>query len=795
MSSCSVNLDDFYSTFTVSFHDNEFDMLSVLDIGVICLDENDRVTYLNSTFNDLTGVMEGQILGKDLDQLRSSANNGFSALFSYLISAGKRNGSEGNEPVKIVTSDGSLKYFYCKGLSFFDDKGIYKGRAFFLNDETIKTVCSNKCSFEVSETLSSHFPFVSFLWKGDDAWSVEYVSDNVMQFGYDPGDMMSEKISYADIVHPDHVESVRQAVNQLEGNHFSREYKLITADGQSRWVVERSYAVRDRHDRITHFHGAVLDIDERKKFEQELELRNKEEKALSLLGEKAISCSDINDLMNYAVKLISDTLDVSFCTIMERLPDERFLLRYGYGVSDWCIGSVIVDRNEGSNAGYTLFSGKGLVIQDIDHETRFKVPRFLYEHGVRSGVSVIIGSKDGYYGVLCIHSELEREYVEHEINFLQSASNILADTIRLRETFNSLELYRNLMNQSNDHIMLLNAVSRKIIYVSDRLLKDLGYSRSEMMEFDMFETGGFINGIDMPEVVRKLADSGSLIMESELTRRDGSSFPVDISFTFAENAGCTYIVLIGRDISERKVLERSLREHSEQLESSNELKNMFADIISHDLTSSVALIEGFADYLHDIEEDEDKRHILENINRGTSKLRSTIDSASVFARLTCSEDMELEILDLREMFYNAFERLHDKAEEKDIELAFDSPGNCPCCANTIIEEVFFNLISNAIKYSPSGSRVVVDIKGSGDRWKVQVSDSGPGISDEDKQNIFERFKRAGSSNVKGKGLGLAIARMALRCHDEELYVSDNGSGKGSIFWFHVKMSSQSENLE
>ncbi len=763
------------------------DVFSKLDIGVICLDKKDKVLYFNKVFQALTGVIDSDIIGNDLNHLSSTIMKEYSSLFECMLSAKQMENLNQNDPVQIVTHDGCLKYFSCDSIPSFENEGGFNGMMFLLKDETVKTVCSNKSFFGCDELDASHLPFVSFLWKGDDAWSVEYVSDNVVQFGYDPDDFKSGKLSYADIIHPDHLEAVKDMVCFFTGNYFSKEYMLLTANGESRWVLARSYAVRDKYQNITHFHGAILDIDERKRFEQELKNTNLQQSSLSKLGEKALSCNDVNDLMNYTVELIANALDVKYGTIMEKLPDGRFLLRYGYGWSDWGIGSVVVDKDEGSQAGYTVFTGNPVIIDDLSSEKRFKIPRFLYEQDVVSGASVIIGNKTEPFGILCVHTDRKKKFSEHEINFLQSVSTILADTIRLRESFSSLELYKKLMNQSTDYIMVLDAVSKKFIYVSDRIFQDLGYFESEIMAQNIFEPDCFIKGLNMHDISSKVADKGSLLLESEFMRKNGTSFPVDISFAFVENEDSTYMVLIGRDISERRAFEKAIREHSNQLEHSNELKDMFADVTSHDLTSSVSIIEGFVEYLSGIEDDEGKKHFLDNISKATGKLRKTIESASVFAKMNCSTDMPTQMLDLRWFFNNSRARLNDKVLDNDVKIVLVSPEVCPAYVNPILEEVFFNLMSNAIKYSPEGGEVIVDITEAGNKWNVSVSDLGPGISDEDKLRIFGRFKRAGSSSVQGKGLGLAIAKMALKCHGEELHVVDNKAGKGSTFWFTVKM--------
>ncbi|SFM59461.1 PAS domain S-box protein [Methanolobus profundi] len=900
---------------SASVHHN---VLSRLDIGLISLDKDDRLIHFNEMVRNVTGIEETEVIGKELNDLVATCGHSASSFFRHLLRTRQCSTQINNVPFKIVAHDGSLKYLSCEYIPCHNEGSTSNGALFLLKDETISTICSNNCIFDDQKTNASHLPFVSFLWKCDDVWSVEYVSDNIVQFGYAPEELVSGGLDYADIVHPDHLEALMDMVDGFNGNYFSHEYMLLTSEGEPRWVLERSYAVRDDVGNITHFHGAVLDIHERKSSEKELASMNLQEKALSKLGGHALSCNDIDALMNYAVKLVAETLGMKFGMIMEKISDDRFLLRYGYGLSEWCVGSAIVDGNSSSQAGFTAVSGKPVILEDIEKETRFKVPHFLHKHGVVSGASVVIGTNNEPFGVLCAHTDEKVHFSDHDINFLQSVSNILAESIGLRETIGSLELYKKLMNQSNDYIMVLDTITKKFSYVSDRVIQDLGYSESELMSQSVFDPECFMKTLDMFEIIRKAADEGTFLVGSEFVRKNGSSFPVEISFSFVENEGKIYMVLIGRDmtekkkahqilsesetklsaifdnasdliclsdmdgiilqvnramaetmgyqsneligvamvdvtspefradvpkimaeiiekgpvtvevdllnnngdtlpmeikaqviayngkqrilsigrdITERRVLENAIREHADQLEYSNGIKDMFADVTSHDLIGSVSLIEGFVDYLSSIEENSEKKHILGNIHDSAEKLRRTIHSASVFARMNSSREMELQTIDLRFVFRSSLDRLFDRAVRRNIGVVLNSPEPCPAYMNPIIEEVFFNLMSNAIKYSPDGSEVVVDIFPDGDRWKVSVSDHGPGISDKDRSRIFERFSRADDSGISGKGLGLAISRMALKCHGEELHVEDNAGGKGSTFWFNVRVSDEFDNFQ
>jgi len=126
---------------------------------------------------------------------------------------------------------------------------------------------------EELEHIVNHSPAVAFLWCNAEGWPVEFVSDNVRQFGYDPEDFYSGRMSFASIVHPDDLERVAVEVTRYsqEGHgEFVQEYRIITKTGDVRWLDDRTWIRRDSDGVITHYQGIVLDITERKRAEEAL---------------------------------------------------------------------------------------------------------------------------------------------------------------------------------------------------------------------------------------------------------------------------------------------------------------------------------------------------------------------------------------------------------------------------------------------------------------------------------------------------------------------------------------------
>lgn len=223
-----------------------------------------------------------------------------------------------------------------------------------------------------------------------------------------------------------------------------------------------------------------------------------------------------------------------------------------------------------------------------------------------------------------------------------------------------------------------------------------------------------------------------------------------------------------------------------RLEESNDLKDLFTDIMRHDLMNPVHVIKGFSDVLYSKETDIEKKESLKIIIEQTDHLIAMIGSASKLAKLESNTDVEFEVQDIGNILWMVADSFSLAFAEKDMKLDFRSCGEYPSHVNNIIEDVFSNLISNALKYSPQGSTVKIEVLDEGDSWKIMVTDEGDGIPDGIKPHVFERFKRADKKGIKGSGLGLAIAKRIVEIHNGSLGIEDNPSGSGSVFWVMLK---------
>ncbi|UEM22230.1 GAF domain-containing protein [Skermanella mucosa] len=161
--------------------------------------------------------------------------------------------------------------------------------------------------------------------------------------------------------------------------------------------------------------------------------------ALAEFGRQALMVDDLDALLHEAVVLAAQGLRVKRAKVMERLPGgEQLLMRAGVGWRPGLEGTLVVDAGSRSSGGYTLKSGKPVIADDIEAESRFDVPRFLRDHGIRSLINVIIQGRGEAFGVLEVDSDELRSFNQEDVDFLQSYANILAAAIERRSSNEAL---------------------------------------------------------------------------------------------------------------------------------------------------------------------------------------------------------------------------------------------------------------------------------------------------------------------------------------------------------------------
>lgn len=237
-----------------------------------------------------------------------------------------------------------------------------------------------------------------------------------------------------------------------------------------------------------------------------------------------------------------------------------------------------------------------------------------------------------------------------------------------------------------------------------------------------------------------------------------------------------------------------LRDALGQVQSELAAQRRLNAMIVHDLSSPAQVILGLSEVLleHQVLDPMVRRH-LEQLHRSAVTMTALITDLSHGFSLDDTESLELERLDLAELVTSVVERMHLLAEAKDMKLLLfdDQPDHQACWIDgdsVRLERALVNLLGNAIKFSPAGSRVTVTIDRGVHFAKVSIRDEGPGISDDGKARVFEVFHREeGTAHIPGLGLGLFITKQIAESHGGTVSV-ESEPGRGATFLLQVPLA-------
>lgn len=225
------------------------------------------------------------------------------------------------------------------------------------------------------------------------------------------------------------------------------------------------------------------------------------------------------------------------------------------------------------------------------------------------------------------------------------------------------------------------------------------------------------------------------------------------------------------------------------------MKSDFVANVSHELKTPVSLIRMFGELLHSnrVASDEKRREYLQIILNESDRLTALIDNVLDFAKLERKKfAFELSESDVGQIAARAVEVYRYRAEREGVELEVDIEPPSPRALVDVraMELAVINLIDNALKYARDGKRVVVHVRAHSQRAEVRVQDFGPGIPEEERHRIFERFVRGRPTSptpVRGSGIGLALVRHIAEAHGGQAWV-ESDVGKGAVFVIAIPLA-------
>ncbi|HEV2296105.1 MAG TPA: PAS domain S-box protein [Tepidisphaeraceae bacterium] len=592
-----------------------------------------------------------------------------------------------------------------------------------------------------------------------------------------------------DITHPDdlprNLALLEQAVR--DGTPFVIEKRYVRPDGSHVWVSNSVSVTRDADGKPNGVVAASVDITDRRRAEAERE-RAKEQAEQSLAQWRAVVESMTEGLvladaegnlllMNPAALAIHEFASVE--EMLKRLGDYPglFELHDAEGrflpLADWPISRVL--RGE-------RFSGYEVEVQRRDTGRRW------------------IGS----YGGTPVRDADGR---------LQQAVLTLRDVTDQRRAQAALrsseELVRTIAENSTQGLAMMDArgyctyANKAWLDMTGCSVEEIGSKPLHYLVHHHYPDGRPYPIEDCP-IDRALPENFDVRAHEDLFfRKDGSTFPVLVAASpiFKDGRPISTVIEI-RDVteakraeSERERLLDSERGARAEAERASRMKDEFLATLSHELRTPLNAILGWSQILAGGAKDaEDLSEGLRTIERNARAQTQIIEDLLDMSRIISGKvRLDVQRIDLAPVVHGAVESIKPAAEAKGISLqAVLDPLAGPVSGDpNRLQQVMWNLLTNAVKFTPRGGRVQVVVERVNSHLEISVSDTGEGIEPEFLPHVFDRFRQADASTTRrhgGLGLGLAIVKQLVELHGGSIRASSSGPGTGATFTVSLPMT-------
>lgn len=682
----------------------------------------------------------------------------------------------------IGAEDRRLRWISAKGRAYFDEQGKVQRFIGTVLDITQRKTIEEELKSSDERLREALLVASTGTWKIDLDTGIDTRDASLNRMlGLEP---VETKISISDSftrIHPDDVERMKGALDAAIQNQsvYDEEIRIFQPDGKLLWIRDRGQVVFNDKGEPSYITGAAIDITKQKQKEEALKLSEERFRGFFNNASVGMAIVDLNG------------------TFLQVNP--VFLRLFGY------------TENE-------------LLTKDIQAITH---PAFI-SASIEKIQQTILGEIEGYVAQKkYLRKNGEEFWGEVTVSLIKDLNDkprhlvgILYDIHEEKLAEEALKMQARVL-ESMDEGVSVSDEAGIILYTNSAEDKIFGYGPGELIGKHVTVQNAYTpeeNEIIVASVIQELKNNGYWNGEWHNRRKDGSDFYTYAHITALELGERRVLVCVQRDITEEKkhkeFLERSaeelekrveertkeLKEANEQLERSNAELEQFAYITSHDLQEPLRKIRTFASRMEDELAGSGNETVLKHLQKvmaSSERMSILIRDLLNYSRLT-KEERKFEEVDLNEVLRDVlsdFEVLI--AQKKAVVNAEKLPliKGIPLQIN----QLFFNLIGNSLKFSRPGVPPVVAITtrnlarenasklGLPEREFIQLtfSDNGIGFKPDYREQIFEIFQRLNSRDqYAGTGIGLALSKRVVENHDGVI-VADAEDGKGAVFTVYL----------
>src|SRR5438270_1204557 len=377
--------------------------------------------------------------------------------------------------------------------------------------------------------------------------------------------------------------------------------------------------------------------------------------------------------------------------------------------------------------------------------------------------------------------------------------------------------FRRLLDAAPDVILEVDSQGRMVL-INETAERMFGYGRDELIGLNV-ETlvpasmrGHHVQHRTSYAAHPQVRPMGTGL-ELNAQRKDGALFPVEISLSPNPGEEGGRVIALVRDITARKQVEDRLRAIQEQytaelaaknqqlearnldVERANRLKSEFLASMSHELRTPLHTIIGFSELLTEEMEgplNEKQKRFMGHILQDSRHLLELINDILDLSRIEAGRlELQREQIDFAGCLEEVIAGIEQQAAAKSIEVEVRNQFRGSLFADRLrVKEILYNLLSNALKFTPDRGKVWVETLVRGRQLHVTVGDTGIGVHPAEHQTIFDKFYQLGSTTKgtrEGTGLGLAITKRLVELHGGTIWL-ESRPGEGSRFNFTLQLA-------
>ena len=608
-----------------------------------------------------------------------------------------------------------------------------------------------------------------------------YANESVTaMLGYTPQELQDWGThAIANLVHPDDLLKLTTGMERLKHSRNpyetdDRDYRIKHKNGEWRWVHARSKIFKRTPDgQMTQIIGSVLDISDRKQAEESL--KQQKELLQTIFDNVPIMLAflDKNGQINWVNRHWEEVLGWSLAEIKDRDILAEFYPQPEYRQYVW-------DEIQAANQNWSDFKTKvrdGRIIDTSWANVRLSDGRCI---GIGQDIT-------------------ERKRVESELKELNETleAQVAQRTAELETFFDALP----------DHIFVVDRENMRLSFVNQSVAKTAGLnSRKEMQGKTVFECFSPERAAQYCRENSQVFETGETMhLQDKFVRSGGTTYYDTFKIPLRNLDGEVY-ALIGtsRDITELVETKQALSERTEQLEAANQELESFSYSVSHDLRAPLRHISGFVEALKQrlelTEALSDRKivHYMEIIEDSSQKMSLLIDGLLALSRVTRTELRQIPI-DLSRLVQNAIKLTKPPTVADPTQTPHSVEfvvGDLPTVMGdpTLLQQVFSNLISNAVKFSRGRTPATIVIEGLPD-GTIFVKDNGVGFPMEYADRLFGAFQRLHSQReFEGTGIGLAIVQRIIHRHGGTVWAESLPS-QGATFYFKLGQTISNGNID